>query len=67
MKVRPDEFWGIVPRTPQSEIIIELKNLAGAEATTQCTEHWAWRAADYIIELENKIKELENERRIRSK
>ena len=45
-------------------MVIELKNLAGAEATTQCTEHWAWRAADYIIDLENKIKELENERRV---
>jgi len=27
--------------------------------TTRCTEHYAWKAAEYIIDLENKIKELE--------
>jgi len=61
MKVRPDEYWGIIPRKPQSEWVIALKNKAGEEMTTQCTEHYAWKAAEYIIELEDEIKRLKHE------
>lgn len=48
------------PRQASSEWVIALKNQAGKEATTACTEHYAWQAAEYIIRLENRIIELES-------
>ena len=49
-------YMDITPRPKQSEIVISLKNQAGEEWQSRCTEHFAWKAADHIIELENKIK-----------
>ena len=54
-------YTDITPRVEQSEWVVKLKNQAGEEWKTRCTEHYAWKAADYIIELENKVKELQEE------
>ena len=40
----------------QSEYIILLKNQAGEEFNTRATEHYAWKAAEYIEFLEDLIK-----------
>ena len=48
-------YMDITPRPKQSEIVISLKNQAGEEWQSRCTEHFAWKAANHIIELENKI------------
>tara|TARA_R110002072_G_scaffold1322_21_gene11023 strand:+ start:5775 stop:6134 length:360 start_codon:yes stop_codon:yes gene_type:complete len=53
-------YMDITPRPKQSEIVISLKNQAGKEWQSRCTEHFAWKAADHIIELENNAI-LENE------
>tara|TARA_R100000541_G_scaffold1902_1_gene7001 strand:+ start:24289 stop:24654 length:366 start_codon:yes stop_codon:yes gene_type:complete len=53
-------YMDITPRPKQSEIVTSLKNQAGKEWQSRCTEHFAWKAADHIIELENNAI-LENE------
>lgn len=49
--------WGITPRTVQSEWVKKLKNKAGEEWKSRCTEHYAWKAAEYIEFLENKVQQ----------
>jgi len=51
-------YTDITPRIEQSEIVAALKNQAGLEYKSRCTEHFAWRAADHIIKLEDEIKFL---------
>lgn len=48
-------YSNIKPRIEQSEWVVKLKNQAGEEWKTRCTEHYAWKAADYIIELEKEL------------
>ena len=48
-------YSNIKPRIQQSEWVVKLKNQAGDEWKTRCTEHYAWKAADYIIELEKEL------------
>lgn len=45
----------IKPRVEQSEWVAKLKNQAGEEWKSRCTEHYAWKAAEYIQELEKMI------------
>ena len=45
----------IKPRVEQSEWVVKLKNQAGEEWKSRCTEHYAWKAAEYIQELEKMI------------
>lgn len=53
-------YSDITPMRPQSDIVRALKNKAGEEWKTSCTEHFAWKAADHIIELEKKIEFYES-------
>lgn len=55
-------YDNIFPRKPQSEWVKLLKNKAGEEWGTSCTEHFAWQAAEYIQELEEKLKKYESNR-----
>jgi len=48
-------YTDIIPRPELSEFVRSLKNQAGEEWKSRCTEHYAWKAADHIIELEKKI------------
>jgi len=48
-------YLDINPRPQQSEVVQSLKNQAGEEWKARCTEHYAWKAAEYIIELENAL------------
>ncbi len=48
-------YTDITPRIEQSEWVVKLKNQAGEEWKTRCTEHYAWKAAEYIIELEKEL------------
>jgi hypothetical protein len=48
-------YSDIKPRVKQSEWVVKLKNQAGEEWKSRCTEHYAWKAAEYIQELENTI------------
>ena len=53
-----EKFYSeIIPRKEPSEWVRKLKNQAGDEARTSCTDHYAWKAAEYIEMLEDKIKE----------
>ena len=51
-------YLDINPRPQQSEVVQSLKNQAGEEWKARCTEHYAWKAAEYIIELEKENKFL---------
>ena len=53
-------YMDITPRPKQSKIVISLKNQAGEEWQSRCTEHFAWKAANHIIELEKKIEFYES-------
>ena len=54
-------YLDIKPRPQQSEVVQSLKNQAGEEWKSRCTEHYAWKAAEYIIELENALeKEIQD-------
>jgi hypothetical protein len=53
-------YSDITPFPQLSEIVRSLKNQAGLEFKSRCTDHWAWKAADHIIELEHTA-ELEKE------
>jgi len=35
--------------------VVKLKNQAGEEWKTKCTDHYAWKAAEYIMELEKQL------------
>ena len=48
-------YSDIKPRVKQSEWVVKLKNQAGEEWKSRCTEHYAWKAAEYMQELENTI------------
>lgn len=48
-------YSDIKPRVKQSEWVVKLKNQAGEEWKSRCTEHYAWKAAEYIQELEKMI------------
>lgn len=63
MKVRPDEFWGIIPRKEPTKWVRLLKNAAGNEVQAKATDHYAWQAAEYITELENTLLKLYELRR----
>ena len=42
-------------RVEQTEWVVKLKNQAGEEWKTKCTDHYAWKAAEYIMELEKQL------------
>ena len=48
-------YTDIIPRQQKSEWVVRLRNQAGEEWKTRCTEHFAWQAADYIEELEREL------------
>tara|TARA_B110000444_G_scaffold134766_1_gene126564 strand:- start:378 stop:746 length:369 start_codon:yes stop_codon:yes gene_type:complete len=48
-------YLDIKPRPQQSEVVQSLKNQAGEEWKSRCTEHYAWKAAEYIIQLEQTV------------
>lgn len=52
-------YLDIIPMPPQSDIVVALKNKAGEEWKTDCTKHFAWKAAEHIIELEKKVESYE--------
>ena len=53
-----EKFYSeIIPRKEPSEWVRKLKNQAGDEARTSCTDHYAWKAAEYIEMLEDIIPE----------
>jgi hypothetical protein len=54
-------YSDIKPRKKQSEWVIALKNQAGEEYKTRATEHYAWKAAEYIEFLEDLIKKYQIE------
>jgi len=49
-------YSDIKPRPELSDIVRSLRNQAGEEWKSQCTDHWAWKAADHIIQLERTAK-----------
>ena len=51
-------YLDIKPRPQQSEVVQSLKNQAGEEWKSRCTEHYAWKAAEHIIQLEEENKFL---------
>ena len=53
-------YLDIKPRPQLSDIVISLRNQAGEEWKSRCTDHFAWKAADHIIQLEQ-IAKLANE------
>jgi len=53
--VQDKVYSDIKPMLDPSPWVRSLKNYAGAESKTQCTEHFAWRAAEYIEQLENEL------------
>ena len=52
-------YLDINPRPQQSEVVRSLKNQAGEEWKTRCTEHYAWKAAEYIEFLESTIRKYQ--------
>ena len=48
-------YTDIIPRQQKSEWVVKLRNQAGEEWKTRCTDHFAWQAADYIEELEREL------------
>ena len=53
-------YLDIKPPPQQSDIVQALKNQAGEEWKSRCTDHFAWKAADHIIDLEKKIEFYES-------
>jgi hypothetical protein len=53
--VQDKVYNDIKPRLDPSPWVRSLKDYAGAEAKTQCTEHFAWQAAEYIEKLESEL------------
>ena len=53
-------YLDIKPRPQLSDIVISLRIQAGEEWKSRCTDHFAWKAADHIIQLEQTAK-LANE------
>ena len=51
----------ITPRHPQSEMVVALKKMAGDKYLFKCIDSFEWKAAEYIIELEQ---QLRNEKEI---
>jgi len=51
----------ITPRMPQSEMVVALKKMAGDKYLFKCIDSFEWKAAEYIIELEQ---QLRNEKEI---
>ena len=49
------DYPEIKPRVEQTEWVVKLKNQAGEEWKTKCTDHYAWKAAEYIMELEKQL------------
>ena len=49
------DYPEIKARVEQTEWVVKLKNQAGEEWKTKCTDHYAWKAAEYIIELEKQL------------
>mgnify|MGYP003650905313 FL=1 len=49
----------ILPRIQQSDMVVNLKNMAGDKYLFACLDSFEWKAAEYILELEEKIKKLE--------
>lgn len=45
----------ITPRIKQSDMVVHLKNMAGALYKFKCTESFEWKAAEYIHELEKQL------------
>lgn len=52
-------YLDIKPRPQQSEVVRSLKNQAGEEWKSRCTEHYAWKAAEYIEFLESTIRKYQ--------
>lgn len=50
-------YLDIKPMPKQSEIVRSLRNQAGEEWKSRCTEHFAWEAADHIHKLELRLSE----------
>ena len=50
-------YLDIKPMSKQSEIVRALKNQAGEEWKSRCTEHFAWKAAEHIQKLELRLSE----------
>jgi hypothetical protein len=48
-------YTDIIPRQQKSEWVVRLRNQAGEEWKTRCTEHFAWQAADHIEDLEREL------------
>ena len=57
-------YLDIKPRPQLSNIVKSLRNQAGEEWKSRCTDHFAWKAADHIIQLENTIKTEKEEKDI---
>ena len=57
-------YLDINPRPQQSEVVQSLKNQAGEEWKARCTEHYAWKAADHIIQLEQTVIYVKEEKDI---
>ena len=53
--VQDKVYNDIKPRLDPSPWVRSLKDYAGDKAKTQCTEHFAWQAAEYIEQLENEL------------
>jgi|TARA_B110000902_G_scaffold810_1_gene949 hypothetical protein len=49
------DYPEIKARVEQTEWVVKLKNQAGEEWKTKCTDHYAWKAAEYIMELEKQL------------
>jgi hypothetical protein len=49
----------LTPMLNPSQMVRFLRNRAGEEHKFKCTDSVDWQIADYIEELENKIKRLE--------
>ena len=57
-------YSDIHPRPQLSDIVISLRNQAGEEWKSRCTDHFAWKAADHIIQLERTAKGVKEEKDI---
>jgi hypothetical protein len=57
--VERKQYNDILPRIEHSDIAKELKQQAGTNHLFKCLDTVEWRAADRIMELENRVKELE--------
>ena len=57
-------YLDIKPRPQLSDIVISLRNQAGEEWKSRCTDHFAWKAADHIIQLEQSVIYMKEEKDI---